>query len=201
MKITIEKPEVLVLKYQQEKTDEDYGSCLWARFYLDLKNYTMSIESDCGNYVHGWVPTPDHESFLKLLARMDGDYLLYKISNQTVIDGDETWKEVEEMVKDIAEGELEDVEDFAWEEIKDACYHHNDERELVEAVLDASIPSAVYKALERETYELYGCVVKDYPANAKKIVSVFISCIKPKIKEIIDGKVTMLSIVGSNEED
>lgn len=201
MKVTIETPEVLVLKYQQEKTDEDYGSCLWARFYLDLQNYTMSIESDCGNYVHGWTPTPEHESFLKLLARMDGDYLLYKISNQTVIDGDETCKAVMEMVKDIAESELVELDDFDLDEIKDACYHHNDERELVEAVLDASLPISVYTALERNTYELCGCVVKDYPTNAKKIVSVFVSCIRPKIKEIIDGTVTMLSIVGSNEEE
>lgn len=201
MKVTIEQPDILVLRYQQEKTDEDYGSCMWARFYLDLKNYTMSIESDCGNYVHGWAPTPDHESFLKLLSRMDGDYLLYKISNQTVIDGDVTAKNVVAMVKDIAEGELEEVDAFTLEEIKDACYHHHDERDLVTAVLDAALASAVYKELERNTYELYGCVVKDYPTNAKKIVSVFVSCIRPKIKEIIDGTVTMLSIVGKNEED
>lgn len=67
MTVTIEKPEIITLLYHQEKADEDYGSCLWARFYLDTKNYTMSIESDCGKYSYGWYPTPDSESFLHLL--------------------------------------------------------------------------------------------------------------------------------------
>ena len=87
MKVTIEKPEIITLLFKQEKSDEDYGSCLWARFYIDIKNYTLSIESDCGNYVYGWVPTPNSESFLHLLSRLNEDYLLSKISDATVIDG------------------------------------------------------------------------------------------------------------------
>ena len=62
-KVVVEKPQIISLLYKQEDTDKDYGSCLWARFYLDLKNYTMSIESDCGNYTYGWTPTPESESF------------------------------------------------------------------------------------------------------------------------------------------
>lgn len=203
MMVAIEQPQILSLLYRQEKGDPDYGSCMWARFYLDLNNYTMAIESDCGNYTYGWVPTPKSESFLQLLARMDGDYLLGKISSQTIIDGDETAKNVVDMVKEIAEGVLEELDESDCNGIKDACYHHNDERDLVDGVIDAAsaLTTPVYKALERDTYELYGCVVKDYPANAKKIAEVFVSCIKPKIKEIIDGTVTMLSIVGSDKEE
>ena len=92
MTITVEKPEIITLMYRQEKTDADYGSCLWARFQFDLKNYTLHIEGDCGNYTHGWVPTPEHESFLHLCGRFDYEYLLYKMSNKTVIDSEKLGK-------------------------------------------------------------------------------------------------------------
>lgn len=186
MKVTIEKPQIITLMYRQEKGDPDYGSCLWARFNLDLTNYTMTIEGDCGNYTHGWVPTPKSESFLQLLARMDKDYLLYKISNETVINWDKTWEQVRELVRQVSEDEGVPVDEDTWEEIEDACYHHTDERDVVRAVLDTSIPGAVYSYLNGVgEYELYGCVVKDYPANAKKIVEVFDTCIRPKIRELM----------------
>ena len=184
MKVTVEKPSVITLLYQQEKTDADYGSCLWARFYIDTKNYTLSIESDCGNYVHGWLPTPDSESFIQLLARMDQGYLLYKISNESVIDGDATAAAVLELVKEYAECECIDLDKWDLEQISDACHHHNDERDLVAAVLDAVISTPLRKALETDTYDLYSAVVKDYPTNAKKITEVFADCIRPVVKTL-----------------
>jgi len=80
MTVTVEKPKIVMLMYRQERSDEDYGSCLWARFNFDLKHYSMSIESDCGNYSYGWTPTPDAESFLQLCARFNWEYFLDKIS-------------------------------------------------------------------------------------------------------------------------
>ena len=184
MTITIEKPEVITLLYKQEKGDEDYGSCLWARFYLDTKNYTLSIESDCGNYLYGWTPTPDSESFLHLLARMDSDYLLYKISNESVIDSDATAAGMLELIKEVADTECVELDEWDLQQIEDACYHHGDERDLVDAVLDAVIPTEVRKALDRDTYSLYSSVRKDYPAGAKKIAEIFKNCIRPVIKQI-----------------
>jgi len=184
MKVTVEKPEVITLLFKQEKSDPDYGSCLWARFYIDTKNYTLSIESDCGNYVYGWTPTPNSESFLHLLARMDMDYLLRKISSESVIDGKATAAEILELVKETAVTELVALDEWDLQQISDACYHHNDERDLVDAVLDAVIPTAVRKALERDSYNLYGAVVKDFPAGAKKIAEVFRNCIRPTIKKL-----------------
>ena len=32
-------PNILTLEYRQEKTDKDYGSCLWARFMFNLDRY------------------------------------------------------------------------------------------------------------------------------------------------------------------
>lgn len=184
MTVTIEKPEVITLFFKQEKGDEDYGSCLWARFYIDTKNYTLSIESDCGNYVYGWTPTPNSESFLHLLGRMDAEYLRYKISDTTVIDGDATATKMLELIKEIADMECVKLDEWDLQQISDACHHNNDERDLVDAVLDAVIPTAVRKALERDTYNLYSAVTKDYPANAKKISEVFQNCIRPYIKSM-----------------
>ena len=201
MNVAIEKPEILSLLYTQEKADPDYGSCLWARFYLDLNNYTMAIESDCGNYTYGWVRTPKSESFLQLLARMDPDYLLDKISRQTVIDGDATAAEFKEFIQECAEGECIELSESEWERIHDACYHHDTVRDVVEAVLDEITSTELRKALEYDSYYLWSNVVMDYPAGAKKIAEVFGNCIKPKIKEIISGKLTMLSIIGSEEKE
>ena len=184
MTVTIEKPEVITLLYKQEKGDEDYGSCLWARFYIDTKNYTLSIESDCGNYVYGWTPTPERESFLHLLSRMDTEYLLYKISDRTVIDADATAAEMLELIKEVADSECVELEDWDLQQIKDACYHHNYECDLVDAVMDAVIPTVVRKAVEQDTYALYSSVQKDFPACAKKIAEVFKNCIRPFIKSM-----------------
>lgn len=184
MKVTVEKPQVITLLYRQEKGDPDYGSCLWARFYIDTKNYTLSIESDCGNYVYGWTPTPDSESFLHLLARIDAEYLRYKISDTTVIVGDATAANMLELIKDIADAECVELDEWDLQQISDACHHHNDERDLVDAVLEAVISTEVRKALERDTYSLYSSIEKDYPANAKKISEVFQNCIRPTLKAL-----------------
>ena len=93
-KVDIISPRILTIEFRQEKTDADYGSCLWARFLFDLDNYDLHITSDCGEYAHGWIPTPERESFLKLMSRVNGDYLLGKISDDTVVDGDATFANV-----------------------------------------------------------------------------------------------------------
>ena len=182
MKVTIEKPKIITLLYRQEKDDKDYGSCLWARFYLDTENYTMAIESDCGNYSYGWVPTPNSESFLQLLARMGVDYLLNKISSQTVVDGEATWKAVEEYMQEASayEGVVLDADE--WESIKDACHASNNNQEILDELEDAT-PFALWRELDHEW--LWGLIEKDYSAQAKKIGSIFDTCIRPKIKELL----------------
>lgn len=119
MKVTVEIPRIVSIIYQQERSDSDYGSCLWARFYLDLQNYHMSIESDCGNYSYGWCPTPDRESFLHLLCRMDKSYLLDKLAKRTVVNSEATFEAMKEML----ESEEINLSDDLMDELKEACYH------------------------------------------------------------------------------
>lgn len=185
MKVTIEQPRIITLLYKQEKGDPDYGSCMWARFYLDQDNYTMSIKSDCGNYNYGWVLTPKSESFLQLLARMGKDYLLGKISSESVVDGNATWEAVEAMIADAASWEGEELDLRMWKDIKAACYEGNDARDIVEALENALLPTDLYGKLD--FVQTYGSIVYDYPASAKKIVEVFDTCIRPKIRELMEG--------------
>lgn len=184
MKVTIEKPEVIVMVYRQEKTDPDYGSCMWARFYLDMVNYTINIESDCGTYGYKWLPTPNSESFLALLCRMDKEYLLDKIASRTVIDGDTTWKNVKELVENAASDQFVKLSEIEMKFIKLACYENNTIRDVVEAVKDAIISSEIKRAVCYDEYALFCCVEKDYPTRAKKIVSVFDTCIRPELKKL-----------------
>ena len=178
MKVTVKKPQIITLLYRQEKSDPDYGSCLWARFYLDTQNYTMSIESDCGNYSHGWYPTPDSETFLHLLCRMDKDYLLCKLAERTVVDGDATWEDLKAMI----ECEGEDLDDYVWQELEAACYHKRSADEVYASVVEALKYTPVED--EIEACSIYGCVDMDYAANAKKIVEVFLTAIVPVLKEM-----------------
>ena len=178
MKVTVEKPKIITLLYRQEKSDPDYGSCLWARFYLDTKNYTMSIESDCGNYSYGWVPTPDSESFLHLLCRMNSDYLLGKLAERTVVNGDETWEALKAMI----ECEGEDLDDYVWQELEAACYHKRNADEVYASVVEALKYTPVEDEIEAES--IWSCVDMDYHANAKKIVSVFLDAIVPVLREM-----------------
>lgn len=78
MKVKEIEPEILVLEYRQEPDDEEYGSCLWARFYFNLDNGELMIMSDCGNYGYRWGK-PGNESFLELMARVGSGYLKEKL--------------------------------------------------------------------------------------------------------------------------
>lgn len=178
MKVTVEKPKIITLLYRQEKSDPDYGSCLWARFYLDTQNYTMSIESDCGNYSHGWCPTPDTESFLHLLCRMDYGYLREKLAERTVVNGEETWKALKDMIECVGI----DLEDYVWQELEAACYHNRNADEVYDGVIEALDGTLLQN--EIEAYSIYQCVEMDYHANVKKIVSVFLSAIVPVLRKL-----------------
>ena len=182
MIVTIEETRIISLMYRQERTDADYGSCLWARFYFDLKNYTLSIESDCGNYVYGWVPTPEAETFLHLCSRFDEGYLLEKIAKRTVVNGDETWEELKDFLEYAVGDADEEVRITELKEIHDACYHHRTDVEAHEAIL-AAIKETSFSD-EIGDYEIWQSIVMDYSADAKKIVSVFHDHIQPVIKKL-----------------
>ena len=178
MTVTIEKPKIINLLFRQEKSDPDYGSCVWARFYLNTDSYTMLIESDCGNYSYGWCPTPNTESFLHLLCRLDYGYLRDKLAERTVVNGKETWRALRSMI----ECEGEDLDDYVWKKLEAACYHKHNADEVYYSVAETLEDTPLKDAIE--AYSIYQCVEMDYHASVKKIVSVFLSAIVPVLREL-----------------
>lgn len=177
MKVTEVTPNILCLEYKQEKGDKDYGSCLWARFTFNLDRYELTVTSDCGNYAYKWAETPYTESFLKLMARIDYDYMLIKLYGYADI--------------------------FDYEKTKEAAYKwyvEDDEDikkmdEIFENIEFSYIPDNSEDFIRKFDEENDGFFVDTweiprykYPADALKIVSIFEECIKPKIKEIICEK-------------
>lgn len=177
--VVIEHPQIVTITYRQTQDDPDYGTCLWARFHFDTQAYTMFVESDCGGYSYGWCPTPKAETFLHLMARCEGEYILDKIARQTVIDEKETYRYVVDTLT--LDGDIDSLSDGTLELIKDAC--RNDyPSEIVEGIYDA-LAGTEY-TLSEDSYDLYSCITYDYPAAAKKIAEIFEMHIRPMIRQM-----------------
>ena len=184
-KVEIKMPNTITIEYHQEKGDKYYGSCLWARFVLDLDNYDMHITSDCGSYGNCWVPTPDTESLLRLLSRMDTEYLLRKIADRNTVDTDKTYSNVKEYLEYLANKENLDDIGIDMESLYTACTY-DDPKEIVDAIYSEISGSVVYDMADN--FEIFECIYMDYSVNQKKIGEVFEGCIKPKIKEMLDDE-------------
>lgn len=185
MNIAVEKPEIITISYRQERGDKDYGSCLWARFNFDLKHYSLTIESDCGNYCYGWTPTPGHESFLKLCARFHWDYLLDKISSRSVIASNTTFQKVKELAKQIDEDKFSKIDDVTMEELESNCHTCREELEMFDAIWHFMDESGLH---ECDSYDIACCIEKDYPRAARTIAQIYHDHIQPVVKKLAKGE-------------
>ncbi len=131
---------------------------------------------------YGWKPTPDTESFVKLLCRMSSDYLLDKISEMR-FDLEESIKQTASHIKEYLEKQYGneaalrgygDNDIFLISSID--CDNEADFLGECQNILDAS----------REDYSLceYGIAdaVSVYPRRAVKIASIFEKHIQPFLK-------------------
>lgn len=179
MKVETINPRMLVLEYRQEKTDEDYGSCLWADFYFNLDKYDLTILSDIGNYGYAYWSAASSESFLELITRIDEDYLLQKLCGNP--------------------------KDFDYEATKEHFYEYYGEESGDRAKLD-EIFEEIESEYEPESGELFlrlfdeynvddhnhsvfcdiwEMPVYDYTPWQKRICKIFHDYIQPKIREIL----------------
>lgn len=173
------KPAIRQFKYRQEKGDPEYGTCLWAIFNLDTENYTLTIESDCGNYSYGWIPTPNSESFIHLMSRVEEGYLLGKISNETEFDYKASKAQTIQNIKWAFESEPEDIDAIliqidSQECISDMKYSDRDFYHEMDDILSD------YDCCDR--FEIINCVM-DYTAQAKRIAHIFCTVLQPILKE------------------
>lgn len=179
--ISVDRPEIVTISYWQTKGDEDYGSCLWARFNFDLKHYSLTIESDCGTFSHGWAPTPDSETFLHLCARFNWEYLLGKISALTVIDGEATFQKVKELMEQLDEDVFASIDEAAMVEIESACSGYRKDTAAYMAICDILGENGFS---EYDSYDVACCIKKGYPAGAKKIAQIYRDHIQPVIRKM-----------------
>lgn len=183
MKIQEVQPTIRQFEYRQGKGDPDYGTCLWAIFNLDTKNYTLSIESDCGNFSYGWIPTPT-ESFVHLMSRVDEEYLLCKIADRTDFDYEASKSRTIDNITSMYEDEPETLNNIL------------EEVEYKEAVSDMKYSDNDFYREMDEILTDYGCMAKfetiicemDYTAQAKRIANIFCAVLQPILKEECKGE-------------
>lgn len=176
MKIEALKPNIVRIAIHQERNDPHYGSCLWGYYDFDIDRYMLNIQSDCGEAAYRWSETPDSESFLQLMARIDDDYLMDKLFKAEEVDVSATIDEVRERL------DVDEEQEEALEELKG----------LLEGVSESY--GAVLKVLEDWDTDhdfkldcVYECVVTDFTAWQKRIIEIFRDYVQPKIREIIKG--------------
>lgn len=191
MKIEALKPNIVRIAIHQEKDDPHYGSCLWGYYDFDIDRYMLNIQSDCGEAAYRWCETPDSESFLHLMARIDDDYLMNKLFKAEEVDVSATVAEVREHLGVGDDWQDDSLTDEEREEREEAL-------EELEGLLEDVSGSygAVQKALEDWNYDhdfdidcIYEDVATDYTAWQKRIVEIFRDYVQPKIRELVkEGK-------------
>lgn len=180
--VVLENPEIVTISYRQTKVDSDYGSCLWARFNFDTKEYSLHIDSDCGDFSNRWYPTPNSESFMHLCSRFDCGYLLDKISTRNRVNGEATFKSLIAWLEDYDEYGWECLSERQRQEIEDACHCNCNDYAVLRAIQNA-LEGTDFEGSCSE-YDIACCVEMDYPAGAKKVAEIFMEHIRPKCQEI-----------------
>lgn len=180
--VKVENPEIITVSFRQERSDKDYGSCLWARFNFDTKHYHLSIESDCGTYGNGWVPTPDHETFLQLCSRFDEGYLLDKLDNRSVVDGRATHKALMEFLEDYDSVAYEALTERQHKYLENACRSNRTDRDVLDSIMN-ELDDTEFSGSCSE-YDIACCIEMTYPNGTKKIVEIFHDHIQPVLREL-----------------
>lgn len=178
MKIKQLEQRIITLEYRQEKEDADYGSCLWARFMFNLDKYELNINSDVGNYSYKWCETPEHESFLHLMSRINDDYLLTKLcGNPREFDYEASKKSV--------------INDYNYdEEIQQKVIEHfKDLEKLYETPTSAEefVNGLLDRFIDWDEYDTYCSVIYDHSTWQKRIVKIFADYIQPYIRTELGG--------------
>lgn len=184
MKIEVRKPNIVRIAYLPEPGAPHYSACTWAFFDFDVEEWLLNIQSDIGEYAHGW-PAGKGETFLELCARMSDDYLEGKLfhENYTVFKKDATIENFREYFKECefskkrTERLLEDLHD-----------------KLDEYDLEDCVPLAEYLVDEWNNDHDLGIdcaweyVEKDLTAWQKRIVQIFRDYVQPKLREIVKAQ-------------
>lgn len=138
-----------------------------AVFLLDTVNYTLSIESDWGEYCYRWCA--DREGFKNLMLRVGGDYLRNKLSDRTEIDWKKTVRNATKMFFQYGHcNDHEKIKEFLNE------INNVDRNEIRFYDFVCSYAPDLWEG---------GFFEKDYPMRTKVIVAIFESYLKKELRE------------------
>lgn len=170
MKIEKIKPNVVTYKLTPSREDREYLMYTQARFEFDCDNGIVNINSDAGDYSYRWGYN-EHENFMRLMSRINSDYLLNKISDRTVLDLEASKKETVENVINWDGYDYSELKSFA-DEINDIYADNADEFFYK---VDHILPGGM----------VYDCIaiVKRFPRSAELICDLFTKYIQPQIKK------------------
>ena len=173
MKVERIIPRTITYRIVPDNGDDEYSSCMWARYIFDCDNGRLNINSDAGDYSYGWGYN-ELEDFMHLMSRINGSYLLNKISSPHVFNiGKSKGKTIENL--ELYEADYLGIRnrlDSICEEIEDIDSLSSEETFLRE--MERIVPGIDWESVE---------VVKEYPYGAKVVVDLFEKYIQPKIRE------------------
>lgn len=168
MQVEIAKPDIIQFVIRLDRNDEMYYNCMWARFTLDSKNWSLIAQTDCGDYSYSWC-TEENRTFLKFLSEINSDYLMRKVSDMTEFDITATKGNVISYLLDEDKYLEDDIR-----KISDNC----DEREFLDELENID-------GME-EYCDLWECIEHDYPISAQVFSRVFTECLQPEIKKYLN---------------
>lgn len=162
MKIQVIRPNVEKYRIRMERGDKDYRKCMWADILIDHDAYSITAQTDCGDFSHRWPATPQTESFHALCLRMlgDEDYMLGKFSARTEF----SLEESKLLFIDLNREDEERIQ--AVQRMKDC-----DEKEFVRQL----------EALGAE--EAWEYIVREYPTEAVTFVRLLRKVVLPEMQK------------------
>lgn len=99
MELQIKRPNSTEYNFQFEKEDLDCQRRVRASITLNHDTFVMTARTDCGDYSSVWLPTAKPDGFIRLMASLNRDYLLNRISDRIVFDLEESKKGTIENLK------------------------------------------------------------------------------------------------------
>jgi len=168
MKVTVIRPNVTEYRIHTEPGDAIHTRCMWANIQINHDTYTISAQTDCGDYSYRWPATKD-ESFRDLLLRAlrDEEYLLSKFSERSRFSLEETKR----LFLDNQDLDRDDPDDLAIIAAIEAN-ESSTEDEWVRSIRGAHLDDTPWDY-----------IVREYPAQAYTFVRLLSSVILPMLKE------------------
>jgi len=176
MKVEKIEPKVITYKLNLDKDDEEYTSCMWARFILDYDTWRLTINSDAGDYTYHWGNNDKNDNFTSLMARVNDDYLLNKMSNRSRIYIDKSKEATIQTIEENGWDCFGIKSEEEWKEIKQEINDIDDcsSEEYFFREVDSIVPQIDFECIE---------IIKDYPYGAYVVIGLFNKYIQPIIKE------------------